>query len=392
MPDLRFLIVDADPGVVGAPNPDYGRPFALDPANATGIPIPAFRSGPVTPAIGQTAGEAFLNTTSDQAFVWDGARWQPIAPAAITVYPTDADVLNDLVAAQGTYGSARDTGNLYIKNATGWRFIGIRSYVDMATLLADPAADGSIGVAMAEQSIWLRIGGQWIPQSPILYTTEAILLAATPPDGTIGIAEDTGLIYCRMNGAWRRSNSPTITVAQTAPATPAVGDLHFDDATGTGRVWSGTQWMSMNAEPIGEVKYFAGQAASVPPNFLVCDGSAIPAQFPALIALIGPNTPNLMNQFIRGGAPEANFISHQDTTRAPRTAFTVSNPGNHTHGIQVHGHNWDQTVNGTLPGGGYNYKGEGSTLGAGGHTHTISGGDAETAPKHILLLPIIRAA
>jgi hypothetical protein len=207
------------------------------------------------------------------------------------------------------------------------------------------------------------------------------------------MARDTGLIYGRMNGVWRRSNSPTMTVAAARPATPAQGDLWFDQATGTGMVWSGTQWMSMNAEPIGEVKWFAGQTA--PPNFLICDGSPIPAQFPNLIALIGANTPNLIGQFARGGVPEANFTQHQWTTGLPRTRFGTDSQGNHHHGwtgVQGNGYP-DGAADSVAAGNGQSYPRQTQQLTTGAHTHSVvSGGDRETAPNHVLLLPIIRAA
>jgi hypothetical protein len=494
MPNYQFLIADVDPGPVGAPNPEFGVPFALDPSKATGIPIPAFRSGPITPVMGSVNGEAFLNTTSDQAFVWDGTAWNPIAPAAITTYATDADVLNDLAAPPGTYGTAMDTGNLYIRVKGGisgqpptqqpdtWRMVGVRTYVDMATLLADiTQADGTIAVAMAEQSVWLRAGGNWVPQSPVHYTTEALLMAATPPDGTIGMAKDTGLIYGRMNGAWRRVNSPTITVGSVQPASPALGDLFFDDATGTGMVWQGAQWVSMNAEPIGEIKMWP--IWTPPPNFLRCDGSPIPAQYAALIALIGPNTPDLRDQFMRGAkaeselagtftvnagtnngnvanltdwnnwtkqhtlgsyvkvtaafaipagntgtsidgtalvvndviqyvgaagyhgvaagpvppdpyvVPAGGFRKHPYSTALPRNPFVTNNPGDHTHTIYAQA--WaayDSGGAGTTQPQDTSKNANKTSAPAGSHTHTITGGDLETAPAHVRCLFIIRAA
>jgi hypothetical protein len=332
---MRFLVADFDAGTPGNPNPEYGVPFALEPGRATGIPIPAFRSGPVTPLVGQTAGEAFLNTTSDQGFVWDGARWNPIAPSAITRYPSDADVLNDTLAAVGTYGTAEDTGNLYIMATTGWRMVGVRTYVDMAALTADPAADGSIGVAMAEQSIWLRTGGVWVPQSPIVYLTEALLLAATPPDGSIGMARDTGLIYGRMNGVWRRSNSPTMTVAAVRPATPPDGSIGM--ARDTGLIYG-----------------------------------------------------RMNGVWRRSNSPTMTVAAAR-----PRANFTTDQQGNHNHGwTGVTGNAYpDGAGDSTSPGHAQSYPRQTQQLNAGQHSHSITGGgDSETAPNHIRLLPIIRAA
>jgi hypothetical protein len=323
--------------------------------------------------------------------VWDGRVWQPIAPSAITTYPTDADVFNDTAAAPGTYGTSIATGNLFIRTSGGvWRQVGIRSYPNETAMQADTTvADGSVAVTLAEDTVWLRVAGTWRALNAISYTTEALLLASTRPDGVIGLAQDTGLVYARMNGGWRRVNSPTTTVAAARPATPAVGDFHVDNVTGATEVWIGTTWASVTSDPIGEVKFFAGQRAAVPANFLVCDGSPIPAGFPRLIALIGANTPNLIDQFVRGGNPEAGFTRHQDTTRLPRNAFTTSNPGDHNHGYTGGWGNGYPDGSGDRGG---DYPVGSRLTNAGGHTHTIGGGDSETAPVHVRLLPIIRAA
>ena len=50
----------------------------LDPAKATGVPIPAFRSGLVLPRAGTIPGEAFINQNTGTASVWDGNTWEVV--------------------------------------------------------------------------------------------------------------------------------------------------------------------------------------------------------------------------------------------------------------------------------------------------------------------------
>ena len=259
-----------------------GRLNALDPANATGIGIPAFRSGAQLPATGTVVGEGFMDTTSGMAFVWDGSTWIPVVPGSINAYPTDSDLLA-ATPPDGTYGSAKDTGNLYIRVQGNWKKVGIQTYPDLATMLADTPVAGTEGIELATGKEAHYINGDWKPTSTWL-ATEATILAATgdmdsqtavatdtghmyiwdgtnwigspvmhypdeptlqadtPADGVLAFADDSGLIYARANGAWKRVNSPTMSVGTTAPATPASGDLFFDTDDGTCRIFDGTNW------------------------------------------------------------------------------------------------------------------------------------------------------
>jgi hypothetical protein len=72
--------------------------------------------------------------------------------------------------------------------------------------------------------------------------------------------------------------------------------------------------------PTGAVMSFYRTTA--PSGWLVCDGTAIPAQFTALIALVGPNTPNLQGQFIRGLTTNTSTAS-----RDPLSASRVNQIG-----------------------------------------------------------------
>jgi microcystin-dependent protein len=82
----------------------------------------------------------------------------------------------------------------------------------------------------------------------------------------------------------------------------------------------------------------------------------------------------------------------EDSTALPKTAFTTSNPGNHDHGGMA-GLNvvaQDLRNHDVNPTAGGNAEGVRNFQADGGHTHTISGGDAQTAPVHVAVNVFIK--
>jgi hypothetical protein len=76
----------------------------------------------------------------------------------------------------------------------------------------------------------------------------------------------------------------------------------YDSDTGQWRILAGPGAQgppgSSASIPTGMVMPFVGSAA--PTEWLECNGSAIPAEYTDLIALVGANTPDLRGEFIRG--------------------------------------------------------------------------------------------
>ena len=159
--------------------------------------------------------------------------------------------------------------------------------------------------------------------------------------------------------------------------------------------------------PVGAVFYFA--ANSAPTGYLTCDGSAISrTTYADLFAVVSTtfgigdgsttfNLPDLRGEFIRGfdagkGTDSGRtFGSTQgQATAAPSTAFTTNTAANHTHtipfAVSSGGLGPTYPTISTGPGGLTKI----STDAAGGHSHTITGGDAETRPRNIALLPCIK--
>jgi len=204
-------------------------------------------------------------------------------------------------------------------------------------------------------------------------------------------------------------------------AQPDKGDSHLVEKDPVGALssyanaiitWSGTGWVktgSLSAAALGSgssvgmIAYFPKTA--VPRGWLVCDGQTFdPATYPALNQFLGAaRTPDLRDQFIRtwdatsvGTQAKAPGTTHNDTTRPPRNRIEAyaSDSGSHHHSVQgkryPSQHGSDQ--NDANPGGNMDYTF--NTDAAGVHWHNIefrSGWDAETAPKHIVLVAAICA-
>ena len=85
------------------------------------------------------------------------------------------------------------------------------------------------------------------------------------------------------------------------------------------------------ALPVGVITAYWGTTA--PAGWLLCDGAAIPATYPTLIALVGANTPNLKGMVIVGiDAAQTEF----DTLGETGGSKTSTAP--HTHDLASHTH------------------------------------------------------
>ena len=149
--------------------------------------------------------------------------------------------------------------------------------------------------------------------------------------------------------------------------------------------------------PVGTIIDFAGN--TVPGGWLKCDGSAYdPNLYPELKAILGRDqTPDLRNYFTRGGSGATPYDQHQDTTRMPRNSLRTGTDGDHDHaglyvGSQGTG-NPDGSADSTTAGTGVSYPRITERIRMDGdHRHTIHGGDAETNPKHVFVLKLIKAS
>ena len=144
---------------------------------------------------------------------------------------------------------------------------------------------------------------------------------------------------------------------------------------------SPTYWKVIETVPsrVGEIFMWP---LDTPPSYaLMCDGSAIPAEYTELIALIGPNTPNI-GSFVKNSqgtntlTNEAESVgTHGHTADAVEDhthTISVNSVGNHTHSSAAASSGISANASGTSAA-----AQEGSSTGsAGAHGHTASAGNA----------------
>ena len=389
MSDRRLVITECD-----ATSADKGKLFALDPGKAAGIALPAFDLGGGLPPSGSVIGQGFFDKLHRRGFVWDGTAWKDIAPSPIVAFATQAALVADTTNAVGTYATAGDTGNLFVKQTAGWRMIGVVQYATATDLLADNPAKGTLGEAEDEDTLWertatgwrllvvremadtaailawangspgatvgdraidlahevtyIRTTGGWKP-SMIWEETEANIRAATwALNGQEAIATDTGRTFIRTGGKWvEEPIQHFATDALLKAATPADGTLAWADDTAAVYARAAGKWVGMNTGfsdplPIGAINAFPTH--TMPAGWLLCDGSAIPAgkDYDELRTILGTTTvPNLLGQFLRGSstATDALLAKISWTTARPHQGFTglTNENGAHVHDVGIRG-------------------------------------------------------
>jgi microcystin-dependent protein len=198
----------------------------------------------------------------------------------------------------------------------------------------------------------------------------------------------------------------TIKIVDSAVTSPKIADASVTTAKIADGAITTSKFAGGLSIPVGAVFYFA--ANSAPTGYLTCDGSAISrTTYADLFAVVSTtfgigdgsttfNLPDLRGEFIRGfdagkGTDSGRtFGSTQgQATAAPSTAFTTNTAANHTHTIPYavsSGFPASYPSISTGSGGSTRI----STDAAGAHSHTITGGDAETRPRNIALLPCIK--
>lgn len=448
MSSRRLVVVEQDPA-----DAQYGALFGLDASQASGVPIPAFQSGPALPAVGTVEGQGFIVTTSRQGFVWANSRWVPIAPSPVITYPTEAQLLADGAQPPGSYGAAGDTGNMFIMTPTGWRMVGIRTYANQAALQADNPGDGAMGLTLDDDTLYVRAGGVWraettrvlpdlaavkawtpalgaeatetadglsfirgaagwLPKSTWQVPLEATLLARTDMlSGQIAVAMDTGHRFLWNGTAWVGEpirHYPT-EAELLADATAAEGVLAWGDDTGLVFARSNGIWkrltdsltIAVNATGIGSIAAYS--VLTVPDSHLVCDGSTFDkVKFPELFAFLGSDkVPDLRDKFLRGwSATRAPMDAQGQSTARPSTAFTTDRQGSHRHiegqpGYKPYGSAFgfsSDTSSTGLGAGGTDNRAYPYTSTEGEHAHTVTGGgDVETRPANIAIVYAIQA-
>ena len=210
----------------------------------------------------------------------------------------------------------------------------------------------------------------------------------------------------------------TIKIVDSAVTTPKIADASVTTAKIEDGAITTSKFASGVSIPVGAVFYFA--ANSAPTGYLTCDGSAISrTTYADLFAVVSTtfgigdgsttfNLPDLRGEFIRGfdagkGTDSGRTFGSSQTegTKLPTTTpFTTDTAPNHNHTIpswttstSVTRGNGNTVLEYNATVGAFPPSGPDSTIttsSAGSHSHTITGGDAETRPRNIALLPCIK--
>ena len=265
MSDRRLVVAEMDPT-----DPHNGELFAISPNNATGIALPTFRIGTTLPTVGNTVGESFYEQTTKKAFVWSGAAWREIAASPVSRYTNRTALLADASQPVGTFAVTADTGEVYIRQATGWAFIGLREYPTLAQLLADTLQPGSVAQALDELSLWAKTTNGWrcltqremADQAAILAWAGTEATGANPGDRALAL--DTDLQYIRTSSGWRAISMWEDTETNIRNATwPINGQEAIATDTGRTFVRIGGAWVE---EPIQHYPTEAALLAATPPD------------------------------------------------------------------------------------------------------------------------------
>ena len=189
---------------------DAGKLFAVDPQDATGVAIPCWTIGAARPAAGTIIGEAFLDTSTHTGWVWTAQGWSAIVQSSILSYANDGAVYADATQVPGAYGISKDTGNMFVMSATGWRQVGARVYATQAAANAETnVSDGSLAWLQAEQIMVIRDSGAWV----------------------------------------RLVDTPHISYGDVLPVAPVTGDLNYEPTAKLLKLWTGAAWIILPGMP-----------------------------------------------------------------------------------------------------------------------------------------------
>jgi hypothetical protein len=289
----------------------------------------------------------------------------------------------------------------------------------------------TVAAQMFSMQPWTQ--GAWPANSVVtyqgdVYRATAAILAANGPPGTAGVPWQLVDVSGGVKHVTADANLPA-----TAPAGTVYLVLSSAQASGRPALFSydagSARWQQLGGGgtaidyaqsrqvvhvgvPIGTVITYC--SSTPPPGYLLCDGTAFdPLVFTELAALLpAHHTPDLRGQFIRGwGAPSgashsaAMLSQHASTTGRPRTSFTAAG-----YTARAGGHNhepndalrWHSLSNGSggnvdleWNGGGPDVTAAEWTKPVADHEHqfyaAIQGGDAETAPDHVIMAYMIKA-
>lgn len=164
------------------------------------------------------------------------------------------------------------------------------------------------------------VDGEWIEQSGGLIPvdiTQNVYVGGSAASPLVSLNSDG-------SAAFAGKATSQSTASNDTPTTLATKD--YVDATAAG---------GGGGAPIGSIIMWP--TSTIPTDWLECDGSAIPAQFTSLIALIGSSTPDLRGEFVRGWDNGRGIDVGRSLLSSQSDEFK-----SHTHVQNPHSHALDQ--------------------------------------------------
>jgi len=204
--------------------------------------------------------------TSGQILKWSGSDW---SPSDITLgTETSGDYVESLTAGTGvSVGTATGEGStptIAIGQSVGTTddvtfntVTGTNGIITLTTSGAPTSSlsDGAIAIDTSNNILYIRSGGAWIESSGGGASVSVSDTAPSSPDvGDLWFESDTGDVFVYYDSAWidiGGTSVANIATSDTAPSSPANGDIWFETDTAKTFVWyddgSSQQWVEIGA-------------------------------------------------------------------------------------------------------------------------------------------------
>jgi len=227
-------------------------------------------------------GAIAIDTANNVLYIRSGGAWvESSGGASVTISDTPP-----AGPEEGDLWYESDTGATYVYYDSAWIEIGAASsaaagdegyvqYYDGGFLAGASAhywdsANERLGIKNTTPAYEIDVTGT-IQGTTLIGTGGVVTLTTsgvpteTLDDGAIAVDTANDVIYIRSNGAWvESSGGASVTVSDTAPADPEVGDLWYNSTSGATYVYYDSAWVEVGASTTyadgaeGYVQYYSG--------------------------------------------------------------------------------------------------------------------------------------
>lgn len=228
-------------------------------------------------------GTIAIDTDNDTLYIRSGGVWVESSGGGASVTISDTPPAGP---EEGDLWYESDTGATYVYYDSAWIEIGAASsaaagdegyvqYYDGGFLAGASAhywdsANERLGIKNTTPAYEIDVTGT-IQGTTVIGTGGVVTLTTsgvpteTLDDGAIAVDTANDVIYIRSNGEWvESSGGASVTVSDTAPADPEVGDLWYNSTSGATYVYYDSAWVEVGASTTyadgaeGYVQYYSG--------------------------------------------------------------------------------------------------------------------------------------